>query len=169
MSVEELRQFLSYHYWALDRILDATGRLSEEDLLRDVGSSFKSVRDTLVHLYSAEWVWCSRWHGASPSATIPADTFVDVATLRHAWKEQETSVWAAFEEFARDDVDRAIEYRDLKGNPWRQSFAELVRHVVNHGTYHRGQITTMLRQLGATPPKSMDLITFYRERGQPGT
>jgi uncharacterized damage-inducible protein DinB len=61
-------------------------------------------------------------------------------------------------------VERTIEYQDLRGNDRSDVLWQMLQHVVNHGTYHRGQITTMLRQLDVAPPKSMDLIAFYRER-----
>ncbi len=59
---------------------------------------------------------------------------------------------------------RVIEFKLLSGQPGKAAFSQMVQHVVNHGTYHRGQVTTMLRQLGVAPAKSLDLITFYRER-----
>jgi uncharacterized damage-inducible protein DinB len=61
-------------------------------------------------------------------------------------------------------VARPIEYRTTDGKSQAQPFWQMLQHVVNHGSYHRGQVTTMLRQLGAAPPKAMDLIAFYRER-----
>jgi hypothetical protein len=61
-------------------------------------------------------------------------------------------------------ADAIIEYRLLNGTPGRTGFWQMLQHVVNHASYHRGQITTLLRQLGAEPPKSMDMIAFYRER-----
>jgi uncharacterized damage-inducible protein DinB len=62
------------------------------------------------------------------------------------------------------DVDRVIEYRLMSGQPGASPLWQMLQHLINHGSYHRGQVTTMLRQLGAAPPKSMDLITFYREQ-----
>lgn len=73
---------------------------------------------------------------------------------------------SVLQRFERDGLDQIVEYRDTKGNTWRQTYEELLRHVVNHASYHLGQVTTMLRQLGAAPPRSMDLIAFYRERDE---
>ena len=58
-----------------------------------------------------------------------------------------------------------FEYRLFTGQVGAQPFWQMLQHVVNHGSYHRGQVTTMLRQLEAAPPRAMDLIAFYRERG----
>lgn len=164
MNVQDLQRLLDYHYWARDRVLAAAGALPAEDFTRDLGSSFASVRDTLVHLYSAEWIWCSRWHGDSPAAGIRNDTYGDVPALRQAWAGLEARVRSATDRFAHAGIDAVVEYRDMKGATWRQPFWEMLQHVVNHASYHRGQVTTMLRQLHAAPPESMDLVTFHRSR-----
>ncbi len=63
------------------------------------------------------------------------------------------------------DVSRVLEYRLLSGQAGASPFWQMLQHVVNHGSYHRGQVTTLLRQLGAPAPQGMDLVAFYRERG----
>jgi coenzyme PQQ biosynthesis protein PqqD len=77
MNVQDLRTMLDYHYWGRDRVLDALEPLTPEQLNHDTGSSFGSIRETLVHLYAAEWAWYSRWHGKSPTALLPSDQFPD--------------------------------------------------------------------------------------------
>src|SRR3954463_763148 len=89
MTHDDLEMLLDYHYWARDRALDAADRLTAEQWTRDLGSSFKSVRETLVHLYSAEWAWEQRLHGISPTALLPAEQFPDLASIRGAWGELE--------------------------------------------------------------------------------
>jgi uncharacterized damage-inducible protein DinB len=162
--MEDLSELLDYHYWARDRILDAAEPLASDDYVRDLHSSYGSLRDTLVHTYSAEWIWCCRWEGEAPAAMLDSTGFPDVPGLRQAWAQHEVKLRALFDRFFRTGLDQAIEYRDMSGRAWRHPFDVLFRHVVNHGSYHRGQATTLLRQLKAAPPKSMDLITYYRER-----
>jgi uncharacterized damage-inducible protein DinB len=164
MNLQELQTLLDYHYWARDRLLDAVEPLTPEQFTRDLGNSFSSIRDTLAHLYGAEWIWCSRWEGESPQALPEPSTFPDFATTRRAWLEQEHSVRAVLDRLGAEGVERAIEYRTTDGQPQSQVFWRMLQHLVNHGSYHRGQVTTMIRQLKAVPPKSMDLIAFYRER-----
>jgi uncharacterized damage-inducible protein DinB len=163
MDLNDLNALLDYHYWARDRILDAAAALSPEALTKDLGSSFASVRDTLTHTYSAEWVWYSRWQGTSPTAALPMDLFETVEALRTAWGGLERQVRQIVSTFGEAGLDRVVEYRLISGQPGASAFWHMVQHVVNHASYHRGQVTTMLRQLGAAPPKSMDLIAFYRE------
>jgi uncharacterized damage-inducible protein DinB len=164
MNCETLLTLLDYHYWARDRVLDAVERLTPEQLTRDLGNSFPSVRDTLVHLFSAEWVWCARWQGESPQTMLDPAAFPDVASIRAAWHEHEQKVRAILAQLGENGITRAIEYKTFNGVAQAQPFWQMLQHVVNHGSYHRGQVTTLLRQLGAAPPQSLDLIAFYRER-----
>jgi uncharacterized damage-inducible protein DinB len=166
MTASELVDLLDYNYWARDRLVTAVEGLTADHYTRDLGSSFSSVKETLSHIYFAEWIWCARWHGRSPAAARSSSEFAGVSMLLDAWREVEQQVREFVGSLGDADLDRVIEYRLLNGQPAASTIAEIGRHVVNHGTYHRGQITTMLRQLGAPPPSSLDLITFYRERAR---
>jgi uncharacterized damage-inducible protein DinB len=161
MTTTDLQALVDYHYWARDRLLDAAGALTPEQWSRDLGSSFRSVGDTLSHLYFAEWIWHERWQGRSPSGP-PREPFADLASLRTAWTTLEAQVRAFVGALTEADVLRDIDFRMLNGTPVSAAFGEMIPHVVNHGSYHRGQVTTMLRQLGAAPAPSLDLITYYR-------
>src|SRR5215218_5354437 len=97
MDASDLRTLIDYHYWARDRILEGAAALAPDALTRDMGSSFRSVRDTLVHTYSAEWAWCERWNGRSPKAHVSPESVPDVAALRARWEELETHVRAVRE------------------------------------------------------------------------
>ena len=165
MNPEDVRTLLDYHYWARDRALDAVERLSPEQFTRDLGNSFRSIRDTVVHTYSAEWIWYSRWQGDSPTAMLAPETFADVRSVRNAWREHETKIRAFFAKIDGDGLKRMVEYKTLGGQTTVSILWHMLQHVVNHASYHRGQVTTLLRQLGAVPPKSTDLMTFYRESG----
>jgi len=164
MNLDDVQTLVDYHYWARDRILDAAGGLTPDQFTRDLGSSFASVHKTLAHTYSAEWAWCSRWNGVSPSGHVPPETLGDVATLRAKWSALENDVRAVVERMGRHGLDSVIDYKMFNGESRSSVFWQMLQHVVNHASYHRGQVTTMIRQLGATPPQSMDLITFYRVR-----
>ena len=164
VTLRDLRTLLDFHYWARDRMLDALEPLTHEQLTRDMGSSFRSLRDTAAHIYSAEWAWHSRWRGTPPPAPLSPDLFPDVATLRAAWSELEVQMRAYLDGLDDAGVDRVIAYTLFSGAAGATPFWQMLQHVVNHASYHRGQVTTLLRQLGAPTAKSVDLITYYRER-----
>jgi len=160
----DLRELVEYNYWARDRIFEAVSALAPEQYARAMGNSFSSIRETLVHVYSAEWVWLSRWQGVSPTAPLAADQWPDLTSLVTSWTALEAKIRTVVGGVDDAGVARVIEYKLLSGQPGKSPFGSMVQHVVNHGTYHRGQMTTMLRQMGSAPPKSTDFITFVRER-----
>ena len=164
MNVQDLQTMLDYHYWARDRLLDAVATLTPEQYTRDLGSSFKSIRETVTHLYAAEWAWYERWHGRPPTALLPADQFPDLAALRSAWIGHEQKMRAYVDGLGEHGVERVIEYKLLGGQPGASPVWQMIQHVVNHASYHRGQVTTMLRQIGAQPGKPMDMIAYYRTK-----
>ena len=162
MTPDYLRQLLDFHYWARDRVLLAAGPLNSEQYARPMGNSFSSVRETLNHVYLAEWIWYSRWNGVSPSA-FPDFALEDVGALKEHWLGTERKVRAYIDEAGEAGLNRVIPYRLLSGKESASPLWQMVVHVVNHATYHRGQVTTLLRQLGAAPPPSTDMITYFRE------
>jgi len=111
-------------------------------------------------MYGAERVWFARWTGKGQNA-LP-EGVLSQAGLRERW----TILHNEMLEFAGSLTDEKLQasfaYRDLKGNPYAQPLWQQMQHLANHSTYHRGQITTMLRQVGATPVPT-DLIAYYRQ------
>jgi uncharacterized damage-inducible protein DinB len=164
MTFEELNSLVTYNYWARDRLLDAVASLTQEQFTRDMGNSFASVRDTIAHICDAESIWLSRWKGEQPTGFQKPDRMPDLAAARREWANLEHEMREALQRLGPDGVQRTIEYRDMRGAERSDVFWQMLQHLVNHGSYHRGQVTTMLRQHGAQPPKSMDLIVFYREK-----
>lgn len=161
MNVEEIRDLFSYTEWANARIVETLRGLSEEQLTRTIESSFPTIRDTLAHVVMAEWVWLRRWKGESPTAwpawaeNATLDTLVESL---HAVEEERRELLASL---AEDDLRRGVEYRSLKGDPFTTRLDHQMQHLVNHSTYHRGQLTTMIRQVGVKPPAT-DLIVWFR-------
>jgi uncharacterized damage-inducible protein DinB len=154
-----LKTQLDYTYWASDRLLDAARPLSEDELTRDLGNSFGGVLGTLVHIFQADRIWLSRVSG-SPRATLsdPDETWT-IESLQSAWVDVHLGWidWAGHVE----DVRQVFSYTNTAGEAKQLELWQLVFHLVNHGTYHRGQITTMLRQLGYSPV-STDLHGYYQ-------
>ena len=163
MTPEEMRVLYDYNAWANRRQLEATANVTTEEFLRPMGSSFGSLRDTLAHIYGAEWVWLERFQGRSPGALPDVTQFQDLPSLREKWLEHEARLLAFVGNLTQADLDRVMEYKTLKFGVYRNPLWQSMQHVVNHGSYHRGQVTTLLRQLNAQPILT-DLMHFYRER-----
>ncbi len=155
MTASEARRHLAYSSWASKRVLDAVMALPEEQRDRDLGVSHQSVMHTLRHIVMADRNWLYRVLGTAPP---------DAGRVEEEWPR----LWKQWEDAAASwtdaDLASVIEYRDLKGNAHRSRLEEIVMHVVNHATLHRGQVMGMMRQLGVAPPAT-DLIFFYRQGG----
>lgn len=164
MNVEDVRLLYDFNAWANQRTLDVCARLSPEQFTRDLASSFKSVRDTLAHIYGAEWIWLERWHGRVPTGLPPATDFPDIDTVRRRFAEMDRNLVDYAASLTANDLNRVISVQTSSGATLAQPLWQMLQHLVNHGSYHRGQIATMLRQLGAKAVGT-DLIGFYRERG----
>lgn len=163
MSPDDVRSLYDYNAWANRRSLAAAEKLTVEQFTKPMGSSFSSVRDTLAHIYGAEWIWLERFQGHSPSALPNVSQFPDVQTLRETWSVHEERLLAFAGGLTQSDLDRRMEYKTLKFGVYSNPLWQSMLHVVNHGTYHRGQVTTLLRQLGGQPIL-LDLMHFYHER-----
>ncbi len=163
MTPQEMRTLYDYNAWANHRSLDAASSLSTDKFVQPMGSSFGSVRDTLAHVFGAEWIWLERFQGRSPASLPDTTQFKDVASLKERWSEHETRLLGFVRGLAQSDLNRVFGYKTLKFGVYSNPLWESMQHLVNHGTYHRGQVTTLLRQLGAQPIAT-DLMHFYRER-----
>jgi uncharacterized damage-inducible protein DinB len=163
MTPQEMRILYDYNAWANHRSIEAAAALPAEKFVQPMGSSFGSVRDTLAHIYGGEWIWLERFQGRSSSSLPDAKQFPDMASLRERWDELEARLLGFVRGLTQSDLERVFEYKTLKFGMYRNPLWESMQHVVNHGTYHRGQVTTLLRQLGAQPIAT-DLMHFYRER-----
>jgi uncharacterized damage-inducible protein DinB len=167
MQIEEARELFAFNRWANARVLEAASVLSAEAFTRDMQNSFPSVRDTLVHLLSGQWIWLQRWKGSSPDGMPVAWRELEMDSLKTELAAIDEETRSFVESLSASDLDSAVQYRTLAGEVKSEPLGWQLRHVVNHSSYHRGQVVTMLRQLGASAP-STDLIAFYRLEIQSG-
>ncbi|HLY10183.1 MAG TPA: DinB family protein [Planctomycetota bacterium] len=161
--LETIRLLYDYTHWADGKMLEAVSRLGPEPWTKDLGSSLKSVRDTVVHLASAQWIWLSRWKGESPKAMWSPGDFPSQASVREQWDRVRTDLASFAAAQTEESLHRPLAYRNLKGDPFSYPLGHLMLHTSNHSTYHRGQVTTLIRQLGAQPV-STDLVLYYLEK-----
>jgi uncharacterized damage-inducible protein DinB len=158
MTADEARNHLRYSTWASRRLLDAALALDPELLHRDLGVPNKSVHGTLAHILMADRVWLAR-----VSRRVLANPQEQTESVEAEWPRVQEQWGALAESWADADLSQVIEYKDLKGNPYATPLWQIVLHVVNHATLHRGQAMAMLRQVGVAPPPT-DLIFYYREQ-----
>jgi uncharacterized damage-inducible protein DinB len=148
-SPDEVTRLFAYNRWANARAFEGAASLTAEELSRSIGGSFTSVLGTLTHLVGAEWVWLERWHGRSPRA-LPSD-FTSVKDLRERLTAVEEGQKAVLAGLTPERLASKITYVNFAGQTFAYALGEAMVHLVNHGTYHRGQVATLLRQLGKKP------------------
>jgi uncharacterized damage-inducible protein DinB len=163
VDLETIQQLFDYNVWANQRTVAGCESISNEQFLQQVGGSFGSVRNTLAHIMDVEWLYHERWQGRAPSSFPKADNYSNLTDIKARWKSIDTDVNRYVSALSANDLTRVLEFRNTKGTLLRHPLWETMQHLVNHSTYHRGQVTTLLRQLGGTAQAS-DMIYFFRER-----
>ena len=163
MNAADFVTLYQYNSWANHRVLNSVEQVTADEFTREIQGSFSSLRDTLVHIAGAEDIWLSRWKGLPTPTFFQAKDFPTLAVLRERWQTVENAVSEFVRNLNDEDIHQVFSYHNLKGEPYSIPLGQAMQHVANHSTYHRGQITTLLRQLGHTP-QSTDLLYFYLER-----
>jgi len=162
--LNEFLELFDYNAWANRTIFAAVAQLPDEQYFRDLKSSYGGIHGTLAHIVWAEQLWLHRWLGRPNPDVAQGRDLRALADVRARWEEVE----AERERFVAALTDAGLDDTRLVkpsgGGEYVHSFRQMFRHFINHSSYHRGQIVTFLRQLGATPP-STDLILYYRRRG----
>ena len=164
MNLHDIRSLYEFNYWAKGRILESAAALTPEQYAQDLNSSHGGIHGTLVHLVGAEEIWVRRWKGDSPATFMKPVDFPTLQSISDRWDMVEHEIMGFCHMLKSDaDVARPVTYKDIKGNSYTMALSLLMQHLVNHSTYHRGQLVTMLRQSGIKPPAT-DLVAFYREQ-----
>jgi uncharacterized damage-inducible protein DinB len=162
-SRDDILELFDYHHWAADRVIEAAAALTPAYLDGQWGGSFGTGRALLRHVVGVEHLWCERWNGRSPKGLpdFPA-TFggKDFLAEWHKIKGDQVEYLGAL---TRDKLQGQLTYLNMKGERWTYRLAEILQHVVNHGTYHRGQLTHLLRDNGLAAP-STDFLVFIEDR-----
>ncbi|MDQ7097192.1 DinB family protein [Desulfosporosinus sp. PR] len=156
----QIAELYGYNDWANLKLLNEVGQLEEEEFLRDLSSSYNSIHTTMLHILGAEELWLSRWMGEQGRALLNADAFPSYHLLLERWNNFRNLSKNYLIALTEEDLGEVISYQNLKGIPYALELWKQMLHVVNHSSYHRGQIVTMLRQLKKQPP-SLDLINYY--------
>ncbi len=159
---DTLPAMFEYNRWADERLLTACGQLTDEQYAREIGGSFASIRATVAHHAGALWAWRSRFEGSEVKALPTATEVPDAATaMRLTVSCYETLLREASR--SAEELNQIFTFRSVRGFMVSLPRWAALRHVVNHGTYHRGQIANMMRQVGMAPP-STDYFLWAMEQ-----
>jgi uncharacterized damage-inducible protein DinB len=159
MNTQEIQVLYAYNRWANHRLLQTARLLDWQDCTKDMGTSHVSVRGSLLHILWGEWLWVKRWRGESPKEMFAPEDFPDWTALELRWGRVESEQQGFFSRLTDDLLETRVSYENLQGERWEYSLAQMMQHVVNHSSYHRGQVVALLRQFGQTPPAT-DFLVF---------
>lgn len=169
MTRDDLQLLFEYDRWANDRMLQAVSALTPEQFARDLGGSLPSVRDAVGHIVGGQWIWLAYWKATAHDAALLADlrkqrdaqfskdVMSDAASVRSKCKEVEQQLAELVDSLSDQALAKMLPARNTL-----ISLAHLMQHLANHSTYHRGQVSLMLRQLGAQPAAT-DFHLFLAE------
>jgi uncharacterized damage-inducible protein DinB len=155
-----------YNRWANTRLYAMAAALSDELYRKDVGIFFKSLHGTLNHLLTTDRIWMRRLDGTGDHPDkLNAIIFADLPSLHEARKTEDERIIRFVDGLSEDDFDRVWDYRTLNGTPQRQPIGEILAHLFNHQTHHRGQAHAALTAVGIGEPEPLDLLIMQRKKG----
>ncbi|GAA4333897.1 DinB family protein [Flaviaesturariibacter amylovorans] len=161
---ELLLSYAGFNAWANGLLLDVLRPLPAELLDRELPSSFPSLRRTVLHLLDAESIWWQRLQ-LQERIVRPSETFEgDFDSLADALQSVDQQWLQWVQKANAHQLMHEFIYRDLRGQSQKSMVAYVLQHLINHGTYHRGQLVTLLRQVGVTTVPSTDFIAWTRKR-----
>ena len=168
MSMAMVRDLYDYHRWANRTLYDVAAGLGDAACGREVGPHFSvpTLTRMFAHIYGADVVWLNRWKGAAPSVP-PYPALASMAEVRQKWDVLEAEQRAFVNGLADVDLQRAVEYKNTQGQPFRAPLGVLLQHVANHATHHRSEIATMLTIISGSPPDTGINTWELRRTGQP--
>ena len=155
-----VRELLLYMLWADRLMLKAVREVSPEDLTRDAGVSFGSLLGTMIHMLGSQRLWLSRFAGHPIERRPDLADFPDLVSWIHGWEETAAEIEAFLASLTPEQLAAEITWVDTEGPVYTRPLWQPVIHMVNHNTYHRGQVVSLLRQLGYEPPKT-DMIRYF--------
>ena len=161
MTKHEVLDLFAYNAWANRKMFDAAAALPEDVYLRDLKSSHGGIHGTLAHIVWAEHLWLNRWL-RTPNPTVPQGKDLrTIADVRARWEQIEAERGTFLGRLTEAQLDETRVVKPSAGGEYVHTFHQMLRHTVDHSSYHRGQVVTLLRQVGVVPP-STGLIAFYR-------
>ncbi|MDY6944702.1 MAG: DinB family protein [Pseudomonadota bacterium] len=154
-----------YNAWANARLFGMAGALTDELYHQQVAAYFKSLHGTLNHILVADRIWMHRLTGSGEQPSkLNAILFDDLFSLRVARAAEDSRIAEFVHSLAEPAFEEAVEYRMLNGTPVRQRRRDILAHLFNHQTHHRGQSHAILTMLGVAEPEPLDLLLMQRQR-----
>jgi len=163
VTVKELERLYDYGYWANRKLFQVVAQLTPEQFTQTVAGSYGSIRNTLVHILSAEWGWLDRCGGPERGPALKPDNYPTLESVVDTWSTVERHVREFLSKLNDGDLARTVEFANPRGEKRSMVLGALMQHATIHGVHHRGQVALLLRSLGYTP-ENFDMLFFDAEK-----
>jgi uncharacterized damage-inducible protein DinB len=152
-KLELIRDFYDYNEYANRRLLKVAAGLGDDNVVYSPGASVAGVVSTMAHVAAAQVNWLERWRGGvNRISTVElASAMRSLGDVRAAFDRSHPGLSDYIGSLTDADLDRPLPYQDSRGNPNERPLWQLMTHVANHGTYHRGEAAAALSALGHSP------------------
>lgn len=162
MTKQYFKELAAYNVWANNIVCNWLEQINEGQWSREIVSSFNTIQETVLHIISAEKAWLERFEQQTNIAWLQFEYKGTKDEHIALWKSTSSKLKSFIDEFDETKLQSNLTFRRLNGDEYSMPYYELFAHVINHGSYHRGQLVTMLRQAGFASPGSTDLLNYYR-------
>ena len=166
MNKEYFIELFDFNHWANTIVCNWLEQIADDQWNKEINSSFNSIQKTVLHVISAEKAWTERLK-KNPNVIWLQNEYAGTKQAHiDLWKETSSELRSFIETFSEEELNKNLDFKRINGDAYSMPYYQVFAHVVNHSTYHRGQLVTMLRQVGFTNVQSTDLMSFYRITSQ---
>jgi uncharacterized damage-inducible protein DinB len=162
MTKQHYVDLANYNSWANNIVFNWLTEITEAQWNQPIVSSFESIAATALHIASAEKAWLERFE-QKPFTWLASSFIGSKEGLLEIWKKASIDLKSFVDKFDEKDLEQTLTFKRLNGEENTMPFYQMFAHVFNHSTYHRGQLVTMLRQVGFTNVGSTDILSYYRK------
>lgn len=163
INVKTLRELFDYSYWANRKLFDVLASVTPEEFTQTVGGSYGSIRNTLVHIVSAEAGWMERCGGPKRGPRLSPADFPTLSSVIRTWNKVEVNMRRVLSDLSDADLERKVEFSFDPSRQYSMSVGEMLHHAALHGVHHRGQVALLLRVLGYAPG-NVDILNYYADK-----
>ena len=163
MNLKEITELFDYNLWANNRLFETAAQLTDGQYRHDAKASHTSIHGTLSHIVGAQKLWVERWVTGQPDPLLKGNDVTSLLELISIWERVSSQTAEFLSSLSDEKLQDKITITTTQGKQFTHSFQQMLQHLINHSSTHRGQVVAMMRQFGIQPPTT-DLITYYRQK-----
>ena len=163
MTKNYFLELAGYNTWANNIVHSWVDKINDQQWEQPLVSSFENIAATALHIAGAETIWLDRLNNVQLPVWLPAVFKGNKKEVMDLWKKASENLKTFIEQFDETKMENNVTFKRINGEVFEMPYYQVFGHVINHSSYHRGQLVTLLRQVGFTDVSSTDLTAFYRK------